>query len=143
MDKLSEVLRDTFDAHLSEDFVKKASYNKAMDYLEYVSQDAITVADRIDGVLTILKNYDQSEVIGFKVKGFKCVFNEVIKPLYQLKDEDFNPIANALEALFTRVGDNIFCDATSKERRVEAYKSALKLAKDDNVQLPDDWNVAA
>lgn len=140
MDNLAKRLEGQFGATLSDHFVKKASYNHSMDCLEYVSVNDITVSDRIDDFLTLIKSYDQSEVVGFKLKGFRYIFKEIIQPICQLDDEDFNPLIDVMKNLFTRVGDDAFVD---KEKRTSAYRLAIEITKRDCVNLPDNLNIAA
>jgi hypothetical protein len=143
MDKLSLFLLETCGANLSQDFVKSAVYNEEMDFLEYVSKNDVTVSDRVDGFLTVMWNYDQDEIVGFRLKGFRCIFNDIIKPLSKLKDEDFDPLVEALEKIFTKLGDEIFSNQSNEDYRVKAYKSALHLIKSDKVDLPDQFKRAA
>lgn len=143
MDKLSLFLLDTYGANLSQNFVKAAVYNEEMDFLEYVSKDDVTVSDRIDGFLTVMWDYDQKEIVGFRLKGFRCIFNDIIKPLSKLKDEDFDPLVEALEKIFTKIGGELFSNRLNEEYRVKAYKSALHLIKSDRVVLPDQFKKAA
>lgn len=143
MDKLSLFLLETYGANLSQEFVKAAVYNEEMDFLEYVSKNDITVSDRIDGFLTVMWDCEQKEVVGFRLKGFRCIFNDIIKPLSKLKDEDFDPLVDALEKIFTKIGSEIFSNQSNEDYRVEAYKSALRLIKTDRVDLPEQFKKAA
>ncbi len=106
-----------------------------MDFLEYVSCDDVTVSDRIDPVLTVMWNYEQTEVVGFRLKGFRCLFNETLKKLMPLQDEDFDPLVDTLKTVFTRVGDQLFPDDSI---RASAYRSAVRLIKQDKVFIPDE-----
>lgn len=145
MDKLSVFLSETYGANLSQDFVKSAVYCEEMDCLEYVSVDDITISDRIDSFLTVILSYDQTQIVGFRLKGFRCIFNDIIKPLSKLKDEDFDPLVEALENIFTRIGGEIFPTQSQSDDdyRVSAYKSALQLIKSDKVDLPEQFKIVA
>lgn len=142
MDKFSEQLEEQFNAILSDEFVKRASYYSAMDFLEYVSRDTTVVADRVDGVLTALLDADTGELIGFRLKGFGHIFNTHVKPLFQLTDEDFLPIVRVLEHYFTQAADSV-CDDVDQVRRERVYKACYKLASDDEVTVPADLELAA
>lgn len=143
MDKLTSFLNDAYDAHLSQKFEKRASYNEDMDFLEYVSLDAVTISDRVDSFLTVMWNYNQDQIVGFRLKGFRCIFNQIIKPLSKLKNEDFDPLVEALEKIFTKIGNDIFIDKNSDDYRVEAYKAALSLIKTDKIDLPPEFKQVA
>lgn len=137
MNKLSNVLHEVFGANLADEFVKRASYNESMDFLEYIACDCIAVSERVDGFLTVMWNYEHTEIIGFKLKGFKYLFNTHIKDLAQLKDSDFNPIMDMLEIVFTMIGNEIISDtAMPKDERLKAYKATRELIKKDAVKLP-------
>lgn len=144
MDKFSSFLSDNFDVTITEGFEKRASYYDAMDFLEYVSLDETVVADRVDNFLTVLWNAEQTEVIGFRCKGFGYVFGEFVKPAMKLNDDDFNPIKFALEMIFTKAGEIIFDGVRiDDERRQSAYTESLALIRRDNVTLPVELAAAA
>lgn len=143
MDKFSTVLSQQFDVSLAENFHKQALYYGPMDFLEYVSEDTTTVADRIDGFLTVLLSADDQKLVGFRLKGFKWAFNTHIQPNYKLQDEDFDPIKFALQRFFTDVGNTITADnGPSNPERDAAYKEAMQLAKRDQVSLPEEFAAA-
>lgn len=149
MNRLADLLSAVYGANLSPEFVKRASYNSTMDFLEYVSRDEITVSDRIDTFLTVMWNSNQSEIVGFRLKGFHCIFNKCIKPLFELKDEDFEPLVDALKCIYTSIGNELFKqntidqDAASQDHRAAAYKLTLKLVKEERINLPPEFQRAA
>jgi hypothetical protein len=117
----------------SEKYVPQAVYFMDSDCVEYVKEDAPSIYDRIDDFLTLVWDETRLTLVGFKLKGFKYVFNAHLKPLYKLNDEQFITLVSAIEAHFTEVGNEIF--ARGDKQRAAAYKAALKLAANDNVKL--------
>lgn len=138
MDKFSSLLSERFDASLAHNFQRQASYYAGMDFLEYVSEDTTTIADRVDSFLTVLLDADEHRLVGFRFKGFGHAFSTFIKPVMKLRDDDFNPIVFALERYFTDVGNTMI-----DQRREEAYKQVLELAERDKVGIPEDFLAAA
>lgn len=94
---------------------------------------AISVYERVDGFLTLIFDETKINLIGFKLKGFKCIFEKHLKPLFELHDKQFIDLVSAIEAVFTDAGNQIF--SVGDEARARAYKAALKLAHNDNVRL--------
>jgi len=137
MDKLSSVLKANFGVGLSEEFVKKAWYNREMDFLEYVSIDDFTFSERVDTFLTVIWDDEKSKIVGFKLKGIAYVFNELLKPKAGLNDGHFDMLIQALEKCFTAIGDQVIDEANS-ERRKRAYESTRRLIVQDHVVLPED-----
>lgn len=144
MDKFSSLLLQHFDAGLPENFDKKASYYRAMDFLEYVSEDTTVVAERVDGFLTVLLAADDRRLVGFRLKGFGFAFRTHIQPVLKLKPQHFDPIIHVLTRYFTDVGNSITTDdIRDTSQREAAYKEALDLAERDQVSLPPDLPLAA
>lgn len=109
-----------------------ALYFLESDCVEYVKEDTFSVHERIDGFLTLIFDESKINLIGFKLKGFKCVFDKV-KPLYELNDMQFIDLVPVIELVFTQLGNQIF--SVDDEERKRAYKAAIKLAANDNVRL--------
>lgn len=143
MDKLSVFLAETYGANLSNAFEKAAIYNDEMDFLEYVSIDDVTISDRIDDFLTVMWSYDQTQIVGFRLKGFRCIYNQYINPVSKVKTDNFPLLARALEYTFTQIGNQIISGKESEENRQRAYVSAIRLASSDNVDLPPEFKDAA
>lgn len=144
MDSLTTLLQEQFGAALAEDLVRRASYYREMDFLEYVSRDTTTVSQRIDNCLTLMLDADSRETIGFRFKGFGYVFNTVIRQLIKLRDEDFDPLITAMEIVFTTLGNDCLPGLQQDdERRLLAYKKAREIAKRDRVELPEEFRLEA
>ncbi len=111
----------------------QAIYFLDSDCVEYVKEDALCIYQRIDNFLTLIFDETQLTLVGFKLKGFKYVFQQHLKPLFELNDEQFITMASAIEVHFTAIGNEIF--ARGEEARLRAYKAALKLASNDKVKL--------
>jgi hypothetical protein len=112
-------------------YIRSAVYFEDSDCVEYVREDNFVIHQRIDDFLTLI--YDETKIIpvGFKLKGFKHVFNVHLKSLFELNDKHFLTLVTAIEAICTEIGDALFAD----DERTRAYKVALKLAANDNVRL--------
>jgi hypothetical protein len=103
------------------------------DCIEYVKEDTFCIYERVDSFLTLIFDETKINLIGFKLKGFKCVFDKFVKPLFELNDQQFVELVPVLEYVFTQFGDQMF--SIGNEERKLAYKAALKLAANDNVRL--------
>ena len=66
------------------------------------------------------------------MKGFKCLYNEVLKPRLELKGVEFVELVPAIERAFTKLGQTMF---PSDEERKRAYRAAWKLAEDEQVTI--------
>jgi hypothetical protein len=114
-------------------YIPTAVYFMDSDCVEYVKEDCFCVYERVDGFLTLIFDETKYNLIGFKLKGFKCLFERHLKPLFELHDKQFVDLVSAIEMVFTHVGNQVF--SVGDEQRVRAYKAALKLAANDNVKL--------
>ena len=109
-----------------------AMYFLDSDCVEYVKEDGFCIYDRVDDFLTLVFDETKFNLVGFKLKGFRCIFDKHLKPLFKLHDSQFIDLMSVIEAVFTEVGDQMFI---GDDRRKRAYKAALKLAANDNVKL--------
>lgn len=116
---------------LSAEYQKRAIYYSDSDCVEYVTEDAFTVYDRVDDFLTLIFDETKINLVGFKLKGFKHFFDNHLKPLFKLNDEQFVYVVSVLEARCTELGSTI----VDNDRRKRAYVAARKLAANDNVKL--------
>jgi hypothetical protein len=74
-------------------------------------------------------------VIGFKLKGFKHVFETHLKPAHsELNDEEFIDLVPAIETAFRKIGNKLF--SVEEEERVRAYKAARKIATGVRLRTP-------
>ena len=81
--------------------------------------------------------FDRSEVIGFRLKGFKNFYLRTIKPGRGL-NHDFLSLAVALEKAIDLVAENIIkFDGAREAARKEAYECAYRMATEDGVALRD------
>ncbi|MCA1414484.1 hypothetical protein I6F30_25515 [Bradyrhizobium sp. NBAIM20] len=112
-------------------YIPAAVYFEDSDCVEYVREDNFVIYHRVDDFLTLI--YDETKIIpvGFKLKGFKHVFDAHLKPLFALNDQQFVSLASAIEAICTEIGETLFED----DDRARAYMAARKLAANDNVRL--------
>jgi hypothetical protein len=122
-------------------YVRTAVYFMDSDCVEYVKEDAFCTYERVDGFLTLILDETRYNLVGFKLKGFKHIFEQHLKPLFELHDMQFIDLVSAIEMVFTTVGNTIF--EGRDERRAAAYKAALKLATNDNVRLSGAFLKAA
>jgi len=117
--------------HAAGGYSPAAVYFADSDCVEYVKEDNFVIYHRVDDFLTII--FDETKIIpiGFKLKGFRHVFNMHLKSLFELNDKQFLELAKAIEAVCTELGDELFAD----DERTRWYKAARKLAANDNVKL--------
>ena len=109
-----------------------ALYFLESDCVEYVKQDTFYIHRRVDSFLTLIFDETKNNLIGFKLKGFKHVFDKV-KPLFELNDMQFVDLVPVIQFVFTQLGNQMF-SVGDEERRL-AYKAAINLAANDNVRL--------
>lgn len=114
-------------------FEKQANYFYDMDYVEYVTKDCPSVSERIDEYLTIIWDLHRTEIVGFKLKGFRHFFNTRLKPVYDLNDELFLQLSSALEILVSGMGEQVVEDA----KRKWAYHAAHKVAEQNDAKIFD------
>jgi len=105
-------------------FIPAAVYFSDSDCVEYVKEDSFCVYDRVDRFLTLIFDSTKLNLVGFKLKGFKYIFNTHMKPIYKLNDEQFVELVSVIEAVCTELGESLFED----EHTARAYKAAKKLA---------------
>jgi len=102
-----------------------ALYFLESDCVEYVKQDTFYIPRRVDSFLTLIFDETKNNLIGFKLKGFKHVFDKV-KPLFELNDMQFVDLVPVIQFVFTQFGNQVF-SVGDEERRL-AYKAAINLA---------------
>lgn len=115
-------------------YVPSAVYFLDSDCVEYVTEDAFCVYERIDGFLTLILDETKFNVVGFKLKGFKHFFEKYLKPSQSELTEDFIDLVPAIETAFREIGDKLF--SVEKEERVRAYKAARKIATGVKLRTP-------
>ncbi len=113
------------DEWLSSEGKPTAVYFSDADCVEYVAEDTTALYHRVDGFLTLV--YDETSVIpiGFKLKGFKKVLDEMMEEL-NLDKSKFVELVSVLESVCAKIGNDLFAD----QKRKQAYDAAAKLAKD-------------
>jgi hypothetical protein len=112
-------------ASLAGSYTPIAVYYLDSDCVEYVKHDSLTVYDRIDDYLTLIKDETQLQVIGFKLKGFSCIIRDIMGE--NATREQFLVLVQVLEKVCSAIGDELFKDA----ERQQAYAAAKKIARDD------------
>ena len=130
----------TIEPELGAPYKPVAVYFLDSDCVEYVKEDAFCIYERVDEFLTLVFDETKFTLVGFKLKGFKCIFEKHLKPLYKLHDNQFIELVSVIEAVFTQIGDAMFAGDDERKR---AYKAALKLAANDNVKLSGAFLKAA
>lgn len=118
-----------------------AIYFMDSDCVEYVKNDEFCVYERVDGFLTLIFDETKINLIGFKLKGFKHLFETHLRALFELHDMQFIDMVSAIEAHFSQIGKQVF--AADNGKRARAYKAALKMAANDNVRLAGSFIKAA
>ena len=114
-------------------FLPQAVYFADSDCVEYVREDSLCVYNRVDDFLTLIFDSTQTSLVGFKLNGFKYKFDTYMRPLFELNDRQFIDLVSLIEIVFIEVGNYIF--AAGDEQKKNAYKAAIKLARQDNIKL--------
>jgi len=90
-----------------EGFTPVARYYSGMDFVLYLNKDCSYRADRVDEFLTLLWHPTEDNLVGVKLKGFRCLF-QAIKKVLDFKETDFVPLVKALElAMFGGLASRI------------------------------------
>jgi len=118
-------------------FLPHAVYFADSDCVEYIREDSLCVYNRIDNFLTLIFDSTQTSLIGFKLNGFREKFDTYMRPLFELNDRQFIDLVSLIEIVFIEVGNNAL-DA-GDERRKNAYKAAIKLARQDSVKFAGSY----
>lgn len=130
---------DALDKFLSEPYVPTAVYFPDSDCVEYVREDTICVYERVDEFLTLIFDETGINLIGFKFKGFRNIFETQLRPAYRLNNDHFIEMIQVLTAVCTKLGNELI----SNNRRKNAYRAVKKLAAKDNVKIYDLSTLAA
>ncbi|MBB1247487.1 hypothetical protein [Rhizobium sp. G21] len=109
-----------------------AVYYEDADFVEYVRRDVAALHRRIDGRLTLVIDMYSREPIGFSLKGFKHFCNNFGSSNIE-KQKIFLDMVVILEKLVSELGDKVF----NEDSRRVAYRQAIEIAKDDQVELRD------
>ncbi|NOX41139.1 MAG: hypothetical protein GXP05_11695 [Alphaproteobacteria bacterium] len=117
-------------------FKKEAVFFPSMDYMDYLRCDGVQVAQRIDRFLTLIWDRDQSELVGFRLKGIHNFFLKKLQPSLDLSDEDFVPVRDLFLLALQELGDKTFGDNKGADViDIAAYKNAQRLAAEDDVHV--------
>ena len=114
-------------------YTPKAVYYEASDSLEYVRRDEPALYRRVDEYLTLILDLEHRNLLGFKLKGFRHLYNAYLKPKYNLIDNQFLSLINVLESAMSIEGDALF----EKTERQTAYRCALEIASEDDVRVDE------
>ena len=117
-----------------------AVYFLDSDCVEYAREDVFCVYDRVDSFLTLVFDSAGEKLIGFKLKGFKNIFEKYIRPRLR-RDIQFVELVSAIQTVFTEAGDHLFRERSGRVE--QAYKAAMELAANDNVRLAGAFLSAA
>ncbi|MDZ7923043.1 MAG: hypothetical protein U5M23_03100 [Marinagarivorans sp.] len=134
MNMLRADLLEKFDIELAESFNPIATYNKSLDFIEYLSVDATCVSRRIDEHLTLLLDMDNElELIGFKLKGFACIYGEIMQNAgIENHQAQFSGIVEILVELISKMGDKMFPAQKAEYARVIKFASKKDVKLDMN-----------
>jgi hypothetical protein len=119
-------------ASLTAAVVPVATYFEDSDCVEFVKEDTVAIHRRIDPILTLIFDDTRQRLIGFKIKGFKYIYNEVLKPISALQGVEFVDLVPAIEHVFTKIGKEVFAADDDRKR---AYQAAYRLAREANVKV--------
>lgn len=114
---------------MSYKYQKAAIYHSDSDCVEYVRRDGGVYYERIDDILTLIKDIDSKETVGFKLKGFCYVLQNHFKN-FKLDDEEFSIVMGAFEVVYGVLGDILVSDPIVRA----AYDEAVSIASNDNIR---------
>ena len=114
-------------------YCPKAKYYALGDFIEYVRADKPYIMRRIDEFLTLALDIETRRPEGFRLKGFRNLFLNHLKPRHRLLDEHFVALVYIIEVAASRIGNEAFPNEEAKSAYREAYNMALK----DQVVLTD------
>ena len=117
-------------------YIPTAAYYLDSDCVEYVKRDCSVIYDRIDEFLTLIMDIEKN-IIGFKLKGFKHVYEQRLLSQSRFLGLEFVHLVSAIESLVNSLGEKFIEEAN--ERRTKAYRAAYNLAANDNVHLSVDF----
>jgi hypothetical protein len=87
---MTQSLRSIDPSLLGGTYIPTAVYFTDSDCVEYVKEDVFCVYERVDKFLTLIFDETKLNLIGFKLKGFRCLFEKHLKPLFELHDKQFH-----------------------------------------------------
>lgn len=117
MEQLAQLLKERYDAHLASEFRREPFFEPNRDYVEYTTVDCITVTDRVDKHLTLILDARNREVVGIRLKGFRWFFQQHLKPLSSITEEQFVPFIKVVELMMAVAGPRLIEEHRDKYRR--------------------------
>lgn len=121
------------DTWLVAEFAPIATYFPDSDCVEYVNEDTVAVYSRVDEFLTLIFDETGIRPIGFKLKGFRYIFETHLKQHLNLNEAAFVRLVQAIEAVCQEIGDEL----TGNPDRKRAYQVARKIAEREKAELWD------
>ncbi len=112
-------------------FAPTAMFFDDSDCVEYLREDTFCIYERVDEFLTLIYDETKINVIGFKLKGFKHIFQTQLQELFKLNDERFIGLADIIEEICKEIGDQLFED----DARTRAYQAVRNIASTDNAKI--------
>lgn len=108
-----------------------AFYAPSMDFIEFMMVDDIAVERRIDEYLTLIYDLERINVIGFKLKGLRHFYDEVLLPqISDLDEDDFLPLMEIFNEIVALRGPEI-CENINKE----AYDEVKNMMNKNNIKM--------
>ncbi|SFB42300.1 hypothetical protein SAMN03159496_03554 [Rhizobium sp. NFR07] len=123
-------MRDFDNPYTVGSYKPSAIYFQDSDCLEYVRCDVPNIYRRVDEFLTLVVSMEDREPIGFTLKGFRNFYSR--KYATKSKVPEFRNLVCLIEEIVEEIGNDIF-----QEDKRKAYRKAIEIAKDDEVQLTD------
>lgn len=78
-------------------FKSFAKYNAVMAQVIYLDEDVTYRADRVDSFLTLFWGPNEFRPVGFKLKGFRLLFDTLKSVSSDIKEGEFVPFVKLLE----------------------------------------------
>lgn len=135
MDRFAKELYESCGVVLATQFESKAIYYRELDFIEYLADDCFAISDRIDEHLTVIKDGDSGELVGFKLKGIEFIFNDIVKPVFGERVK-FMKLVDVFQVLVGQIADASFKEL--RDRRTKAYQEVAQLISQKELSLPED-----
>jgi hypothetical protein len=116
-------------------FTAEPWYNSYGDCIEYRCADEATVADRIDGVLTLYRSANDDRVIGFQLKGVKAMMDKFGFDAATMAAETAGGRVVSVRLLLLAAGKE--SERTESFTGLQAYDEALETAGDKTVEVAE------
>lgn len=111
-----------------------AWFDPNMDQLIYMKESIPYRTDRVDWFLTLFWHGQEERLVGMKFKGFRAVFDLLVKR-YGLHEDDFIPLIRFIEYGLTTSINTSALEEMARRRLEQKYSRAAEEFRDGKVPL--------